>query len=239
MVNTLTTPDEAFTEVKAMPPCTANWLVPTLLWMVIAWIGSWLVFSQPAVQQQLSDIQNKQFEKMIAQGKMTRQQADQAQAATEKIQVVIRNVGAFVGPVVSAFTSVFWWALLLWLVGNKALGGQFSYMKAAEVAGLSNTLAILESVIRTLLIMTMDSLFAGPNLGLFVIRDFDPTQLSHSLLAVVDVMAIWILGVRTVGLARLAGTSVLKAGLWVYGLYFVCTGFMIGVGQLMQHLFAR
>lgn len=238
MFNVFATPGEVFEEVAAQPPATANWLLPALLLMVVGWIGSWLIFAQPAIQQQLRDLQNDQIQKMVEKGKMSQEQADQAKQAAEKFGNIMKYVGAAVAPVLAAFASPFWWALLLWLIGRWALGARFSYMKAVEVAGLSNMIVVLESVVKTLLIIVFGSLFAGPHLGLLVMDKFNPADPLHTVLAVVDLAVLWALLVRGIGLARLARTSALKATGWVFVVWLVLTASITGGGLMLQRAFA-
>ena len=50
-------------------------------------------------------------------------------------------------------------------------------------------------------------------------------------------MTFWLLAVRSVGLARLTGASVAKAAVWVFGIWIVLTGIMIGFGAAMRAAF--
>ena len=59
------------------------------------------------------------------------------------------------------------------------------------------------------------------------------------LLALVNVMTLWLLAVRAVGLARLSGASFVKAALWVLGIWAAYTGFFVGLGLLAKAAFKR
>jgi hypothetical protein len=106
-------------------------------------------------------------------------------------------------------------------------------MKAVEVVGLSNMIGVLDAIVRTLLILVMTNLFAAPSLALLV-KDFNPQNPVHSLMALANVMTIWLLAVRTVGLARLARVSIAKAALWVVGIWAGYTLLFWGFGAIMQ-----
>ena len=84
-----------------------------------------------------------------------------------------------------------------------------------------------------LLILGLGNLYASPSLMLLV-KDFDPQNTVHGLLAIVNVMTFWLLAVRAVGLARLSGVSFAKAALWVFGIWAAYTGFLTGLGLLVQ-----
>jgi hypothetical protein len=238
LINILVTPSDVFEEVKASPPRTANWLVPALVAMIVGWIGAWLVLNQEAIKQQFSDMQEKQYQKLIEQGRMTRDQLEAQRPMMDKVANISRQVGMYLVPPLSAFGLIFWWALVTFLLGRYVLGGRFSYMKAVEVSGLIGVWVILEAVIKTLLMLTFGSLFAGPNLAMVLVKDFDATNLTHGLLAAVDIVTFWVLTVRSIGLARLSGASMGKAAAWVFGLWILWTGFWTGVGYLMQRVFS-
>jgi len=237
LVNVLATPSDVFDEVKASPPRTANWLVPALVAMIVGWIGAWLVMSQAAIKQQFSDMQEKQYQQLIEQGRMSREQLEAQRPMMDKFATISRQVGMYLLPPLSAFGLVFWWALITYVLGRFVLGGDFTYMKAVEVSGLIGVLTIIEGVIRTLLMVAFGSLFAGPNLAMVLVKEFDPTNLTHGVLAAVDVVAFWVLAVRSVALARLSGASLAKAAAWIFGLWLLWTGFWTGVGYVVQRAF--
>ena len=105
-----------------------------------------------------------------------------------------------------------------------------------EVAGLSNMILALNVLVKTLLILITGNLFASTSLALLV-KDFDPQNAVHSLLTMMDVMVLWLLTVRTIGLARLSGASLGKAALWIFGIWIVFTGAIIGFGAAVRAAF--
>ncbi len=110
-------------------------------------------------------------------------------------------------------------------------------MKAVEVSGLIGMLAMLESVIKTLIMVAFGSLYAGANLATLLVKDFDPTNLSHGLMSAVDVVAFWVLAVRAIGLSRLSGATFAKSAAWVFGLWLLWSGLWIVAGHFLQRLF--
>ncbi len=111
-------------------------------------------------------------------------------------------------------------------------------MKAVEVVGLANMISVLDGIVKTLLIVGLGNLYASPSLVLLV-KEFDPQNTVHSLLAIVNVMTFWLLAVRAMGLARLSGASFAKAALWVFGIWAAYTGFFVGLGVLAKAAFKR
>lgn len=238
MFNVIAAPGEVFEQIKDEPVRSSNWLAPACLLILLSWLGSALVFSQPSIQQQLRDITDQAIDKQIQAGKLTQQQGEQAREVAAKFGSIGSKLAAFGAPVFFGLALPFWWGLLIWLVGTKAMKGDFSYMKGVEVAGLAGMIGALDAVVRTLLILIMGSLFASPSLALFL-KQFDPQNHSHALLSIINVMTFWVLGVRSVGLARLAGSSFAKAGAWVFGFWALQTALLTGLSFGAQHLFAR
>ncbi len=238
LFNLFATPGEVMDDVARSGPAAGNWVAPALLLMVVSWVGAWLVFSQPAIQQQLSEITSQAIEKQIAGQKMSEQQAEQVRNAAEKWGLIGAKVSAYAAPAALAFAVPFLWGLVLWLVGRNVFKREFPFMKAVEVVGLAAMIGVLETVVRTLLILVTGNLFASPSLVLLV-RNYDPQNPVHGLLALTNVLVWWLLAVRAMGLARLAAVSFARAAAWVFGIWLLYSTSMVGLGFAMQALFKR
>jgi hypothetical protein len=238
LFNVFATPGEVFQDVKTARDSAANWLVPALILVLVSWVAALLIFSQDSIKHQFSDITDQAIQKQIERTHMNEQQAEQARAMGEKWAGLSAKIGSAILPLFTGFLSPFVWGFFIWLVGAKVLKGGFPYMKAVEVVGLGNMIVVLEAVIKTLLIVGLGNLYAAPSLVLLV-KEFDPQNTVHSLLAAVNVMTFWVLAVRAIGLARLSGTSFAKAAAWVFGIWAAYTGFFVGLGLLAKMLFKR
>ena len=118
LLNVFAAPREVFEEVKNSPPSTSNWLVPALIYVVVGVISSFVIFSQPAIVQQIRDQQAKVMDQQVKDGKMTQAQADQATAMMEKFAGPgMLMVFGCVGAVLGSFRHIFWCAFILWLMG--------------------------------------------------------------------------------------------------------------------------
>jgi hypothetical protein len=239
LLNVFATPGEVFEEVKAAPSSVANWLVPALLCSVVGVLASFLIFSQPAIIQQIHEQQAKMFDDQVKAGKMTQAQADEAVVAAEKFSgpTVLKffgSIGAFFG----SFVSLFWWGLLLWLIGRFALKAELGFMKVLEVAGLASAISVLEALLKTLLVFGLSNPMASPSLALLM-KNPNPQNKLYMLLSLLNIMTFWVLAVRSIGLARLAGLSFGRVATWVFGVWALMSGVMIGFAALMQALFTR
>jgi len=231
MFNVFADPSQVFDEVKDSPPCAANWLTPALILIVLGWLGAWIVFSQDTTKHQIAET----IERSVEQSHLPPEQADRAREMGLKIGFIIAKVAAVAGPPIAAFVTPFWGAFLLWLVGAKILKGDFPFMKAVEIAGLINMLGLLESILRTLLILVRGDLYATASLTL-LLEHFDPQSPTHALLAAVDVITLWVLALRAVAVARLSRASFAKALCWLLGLWVVLNGLKVGYLFAIQAL---
>jgi hypothetical protein len=238
LANVLAAPGEVFDTVRNSAASPANWLTPAIIYIVVGWLGAWLILSQESFQHQVDEITEQAIQKQVEQGKLSKDNADRAIEATQKWTHISTKIGGYGSPPLMAFFTPFWGGLVIWLVGTKVLKGNFPYMKAVEVAGLGNMIGVLEAVARTLVILATGSVFASTSLALLV-KDFNPQNPLHSVLAMANIMTFWFLGVRAVGLARLSQVSFAKAAAWVFGIYFGIVGFFWGLGVAAQALVKR
>jgi Yip1 domain len=231
MMNVFASPGEAFDEVKGGANSAANSMVPVLLLIVAGIIFVLVAFSQPAVQQQMTEAREKALSEKVKKGEMTQAQKDQAEAVVDKyFGPSMMKALASGGVVVVDFVRLYWWGFIIWLLGRWALHARFSYMKAVEVAGLSAMIVILGTVVTLLMVVGFGKLSAGPSLALAV-GQFDSASKQHQALAAVNVFNFWYVGVVALGLARLAGSSFTKAALWVFGYWVVWEALLIAVGM--------
>jgi hypothetical protein len=236
LFNVFATPGEVFQEVKTSKPSVANWVVPALILIAVSWVATWFIFSQDSIRHQMSEMTDRAIQQQVEKNHLSEQQAEQARAMGEKWAGISAKLAAGLAPVFVGFVTPFFWGLILWLVGAKVLKGDFPFMKAVEVVGLVNMIGVLDAIVRTLLILGMGNLYAAPGLVLLV-KDFDPQNTVHGLLAVVNVTTFWVLAVRAVGLAKLSNVSFTKAAVWVFGIWAAYTGFFIGLGLLVKTMF--
>jgi hypothetical protein len=235
--NALAAPGELFEELRGSRVMHANWLVPALLFILSSWFAAALLISSESVRQQISQLATQAIEEQVQAGKMQPAQAGAARDAAGKWAVVGAMMGMTMGPVFSAFISPFGWGLIIWL-GVKVMKGATAFMKAVEVAGLANTVLVLEPIVRALLVLGLGNVLVSPSLALLV-REFDPRNPVHGLLSACNLIILWAVAVKGVGLAKLAGVRFAKAALWVFGCWVCYTGFFIGIGLAMRAIFAR
>jgi hypothetical protein len=233
LLNIFAVPSDVFSEVKTAPNSTSNWLVPAILSAVVGALAAIIILSQPAIQQQLRETQAKAMEAQVKAGKITQEQADQFAAVAEKFMgpTMLKLFGTG-GAVVFSFVHVLWWAFMLWLMSRWPLRVQIPFPKALEVAGLGMMINILGAIVGMLLIVNLGRMGATPSLAL-VVNDFDATRKSHLFLGAANIFYVWLMGVMSVGLSKLAGVPFLRAAWVVFTYWIIQETFLImsGMGQ--------
>lgn len=219
LLNVFATPGEVFDEIRTRAPSIANWLVPLLLACLVGVAYSLAVFSQESILQSIREAQEKAIQKRVDAGRMSRQQADQALSVSERFMgPTMMKVFGSVGAMLVNSVMLFLVALVIWLLGRWAFKTPFPYLKALEVAGLSGTVNILGGIVAMLLAVVMGNMAmtAGPVL---LVRDFDPTNKLHALLAQLNVFMLWYLALLSLGLAKLCRVGYAKAAVWLFGIW--------------------
>ena len=235
LLNVFATPGEVFEEVQAAPASAANWLVPVLLAAIVGVISVVIIFSQPAILQQIREQQAKMFDSQVKAGKMSQADADKAVAMAEKFTgPAVMKITGSLAAVVVCFARVFGWALVLWLLALLFLKVKFSYLKGVEVAGLASMISILGGIV-TLLLTVNFGRESAPSLALAV-TDFNPKNPLHLALAAANVFDFWILGVMSIGLARLARVPFSRTLFLVAGYWLALKVFLIFIGTLASRL---
>ena len=230
LTNVFVSPGEVFDEVKVSEPNTMNWLLPSILACVVGIIFSVVIFSQETIVHDMREAQEQQFQKAVDAGKMTKEQADQASQMTEKfMSPTMMTIFGSVGSVVFTFVGLFFFALVFWLIGKFMLKGQFGYMQAVEVNGLSSMISVLGALVTMLVVLVKGNLLFNPG-PVLLVSQFDPASKIHHALAACNLTTVWWIAVLAIGLARLSGTSFAKTAALLFGIWFVIRFGLIFLG---------
>jgi hypothetical protein len=241
LMNVFAMPGDVFEEVKASAHSAGNWLVPAFIGSVVGVISIFIVFSQPAIQQQFREQQEqvleKRLDKMVKAGQITRQQADQQKDVAEKFMgPTVTTIFGAIAVTFWSFARVFLWALVLWLLGMWLLKVRFEYLKALEIAGLAGMIGVLGTLVKLLLQVNLSNLASSPSLAIAV-KNFDAQNPWHLVLAGLNVFDLWELAVLALGLARLAGVPFARAAFPIFGIWMIWSSALIAFAAGMQRLF--
>jgi len=129
---------------------------------------------------------------------------------------------------------VFWWALILWLLGLLVLKKKISYLKTVEVAGLATMISVLGGLVTLLLTVN----FGKPSSASLALAfgDASATNKFYPLLAALDFFNLWFVVVLGVGLSRLAAVRFPRAFLLVAGYWLAQQFILISLGALAAGL---
>lgn len=226
LMNVFAAPAEVFASVAAGRFSLANWLVPAAIVGTIGLIFMQILFSQPAMVEEIGRMQERELQKQVEKGKITEAQADQARTAMRGLGLVLARVSASVVSVVGAICSPLWWGLLAWITVRVVFRASAPYMRCVEVAGLASLIGGLSMVVGTLLAMGTGRIFAGPHLGFFV-TDFDMAHRGHLALGAVNVFGLWQMGVLSLGMARLIGRPFATVATVLFGVWLGYKGLAV------------
>src|SRR4051794_25035898 len=178
MLNVVAAPGDSFDAIKDKEPDHGNWLSPALLLLLVSWVGAWVVFSQPSIQQQMREATDKAIDRQIASQHLSQEQGDKMREAAEKVGGIGQKVAVFAMPAFVAFVTPFFVGLIFWLVAEFAWKAELPYMKVVEVIGLATMIAVLDAIVRSLLILITGKVWAAFSPAL-LIKDFDPSNALH------------------------------------------------------------
>lgn len=238
LMNVFATPGDVFEDVKNSAPSTANWVVPVSLFGIVSAISVVIIFSQPAVVQKTLEPREKMIEQQANAGKISRESADKQIEVLEKYGPLILKITGGVGAVCMSFILLFGWAFVFWLLGRFFLKSSLNYMKLAEMLGLASAISVLQQIIKMLLVVSFSNPMASPSLAM-LLKNPDPQNKLFMLLSALDVLTIWVLAVRSIGLAKLANVSFARAAVLVFASWWVLFGLMLVVTSAFQAAFGR
>jgi hypothetical protein len=230
LVGVFASPSELYENVRQTPPTSGNWVIPTLILVVVGVIMAYLITSNPTLSDQMKRMASEQMEKglakRLAEGKITQEQANQARDQRSGMGATGTLIFTYVTAVLGPFFALFLGGLVFWLLGKGVMKATAPYMKVVEVVGLTFFIATVESVVTTMLAIGMNSMFASPSLAL-LISDFSIENKMHLLAASINVFTFWTLTVTSIGLSRLFQKDLPKVLVLVFALWVLWTLFKV------------
>lgn len=224
MLNVFIAPNEAFEDIRTHPVNHANWIIPLFITIIAGIAYTFVIFSQPAIIQKSRDQVTQRFDKLVAEGKMTQQQADTAIESTQKFitPLFYKLTGSF-GAAISSVTMLFLGALILWLLGRFGFKcQQFAYPKALEIVGLTLLITALGQLIGMQLAAYYGDILRTPGPSLFLSK-LDPQNKTHLILSSINLITLWNLTIACLGLSKLCNVKFIKPALWLFGIWAVLT----------------
>ncbi|MCX7865901.1 MAG: YIP1 family protein [Limisphaera sp.] len=223
MVNVFAVPGEVFEDVLRSRPDRGNWFWPALLAFLVGFWGGWKLWPDPAVRHQIVRQQEAALNARVEAGRLTRERADAALQRLEQVfdSPLLRAAAGGVAGLGSSLRFVVW-AVALWGVSRWAFGGNVSFGRACEVAGLASLVGVLGTWLEFLLWTPGATAPLGPEGG-GPGPTPAPPRLPTTLVWVQSIFGFWQVAVMAVGLSKLARVPWVRGfwllmGLWLFWL---------------------
>ncbi len=226
-------PSEIFQSLKGTASAPALWAVPLIVNALLAIAIVIAISTNETLHTQVVDQQRAAVEKMVDQGKMTQEQADQRMSGMEKagpgMFIAFGSIAAILFIVIAFFIG----ALFLWLADKLILKSAEGYGKHLELFGITSWIGILGGIITVFMMVGLGSMAASPSAALAVLGNYDSTSNVHKILSSLNIFSIWSTAVIGIGLSKLSGKST-GAGMgiaFVLWLLWVAVSILLGLGR--------
>ncbi|MEX1138436.1 MAG: YIP1 family protein [Bacteroidota bacterium] len=231
IANVFASPSEAFQGLSSTSPKATNWVLPMILMAALGVLFVYLIFSNDAIKTQIFDMQAQQFEKAVAEGRMTQQEADQVRDQMQKTGMGLFMVFGSLPILIFTAAYFFLGALFLWLASKILWKSPLKYGKYLEAYGIASWIGVLGSVVTMGMVLGMNSMFSTPSLGLLFADTYDATDTMHKFASAFNIFSVWQAVVTGIGLGSLAGKPVrngivIAVVLW---LIWVAIGVPLGI----------
>ncbi|MGC8653512.1 MAG: YIP1 family protein [Candidatus Kryptoniota bacterium] len=213
-------PSRVFEYFKTAGIRVSDWLIPVLVFALLGALSAYIRMSSPELRSQIIQQQEEAIDKMVNEGKMTRDQADQTKTIIEDRF----STGSVIGiSSVTAFVFIFIMFFILsgiwYLVGRFGLKSAITYSQAMGITGITNWILIVGSIVGTAITVALARLDGGLHLGM--LSKISTTDKLYLAMAKVDVFTIWSLIIVSIGLARFSSRKTTDAAIWVFGLWIL------------------
>jgi hypothetical protein len=220
MSGIITDPGETF-EMIAGGPKRNYWTYPVLIAVVLSLLSSFLFMRDPELSRNTMDKQKakmmEKFEKNIKDGKMTREEANEAidrMNPNGPFFKIIGYVGALIGPfLILLLLSLIYFIIL------KIMKANVEFSNILNVVGLAMLISSVGSIL-AILISIMKGNMTGISPGIFLSEE-SVGEKAFSFLNKIDAFTIWFYIVISIGLTKVAKIDMTKAASIVFGLFLV------------------
>jgi len=223
MAGVFTEPSETFSEVKSSARKN-YWLIPLLILLLVSVISTVLVLKDQELSSEISEKQRakmkEQFDNLVKEGKMTREEADEQYEKNEKFfGGMIFMIFGLTGTLFSVLIFFFGKSLIYWII-NKILKGNANFIDVLNLAGLAGLISCVQIVINTSLAILTGKLLMNIGPVMFISRD-SVSEPVYKLLASVDLINFWYLVVLSIGFSKFSGINQTNSYIIIFLLWLV------------------
>ncbi len=219
-----TEPSNVFESIKKFEFKTIDWLIPTIVLIVVAILSNSLIMSNPEIKVEVMAEQRaqleKQFKDAVAEGRMSQDQADQQiEQAERMMEGGLGTVFRSIGVLVFIFLFLFLVSLFYWLIWTKLLKGTGQYKGALTVYGMTYWIGVIEVILVVILSFVMVKLIQGVSIATFV--DFEKGSDLRYFMSKLNPFTIWGIYVAGVGLGKIFNVEKNKSLITIFVIWVV------------------
>jgi len=205
------------------------WVMPLIAMFLITVLSSVILFTNASLKTEMMEIQGKAMQKMVDNGKLTQEQAEQAEAKTESMGGMMIAF-AVIGGTIAVCAFYFGGALILWLANKTILKSPAGYGKHLELYGVASWIGVLGGIVTIMMMVGLGSVSATPSGALVFLGNFDTTNKLHMLCASLNIFSVWQTAVIGIGLSKLSDKST-AAGVGIsFALWIIWVALSIFLG---------
>jgi hypothetical protein len=221
-------PGDLYEQLRLAPPAASNWVVPTLILIILTIASMVLVLNDSVLFDQMMAPQREALAKAVQEGKITQQAADQQEQMVGSGSPVIL-ISLLVTIPITIFAVLFLFSFVFWLIGKLVMKATAPFMKIVEVYGLTFYIGALGVLVTAALRFGFGSFHASPSLALLVLP-FDAHNKLHLALSAVNIFTIWGLVVTSIGLARVFQRDFPKVLVLIFAVWILLSVLLIFLG---------
>lgn len=208
-VGILNEPTATFENISNTGSKTSDWLAPFGLLLILVIVSQIVIMMNPEiklkVQEERMEQIRKQFDKMVEEGTLSRQQADdQLEKTEEQMEKFSGTVGKIIMAIsilIFGFITFFIICGIHFLVVKFILKGEGSYRDVMAANGLISYIIMIQVILYTILSLIMNEYLRDTSLANFLTTE--KGTITHFLLSKIDPITIWAYIVLGIGLSKL------------------------------------
>jgi len=208
LVGVFSEPINTFSKMSASGPKTSDWLIPVIIFIVIAILSNILMMSNPAIKSSVIEKQmarlEKNFDDAVAKGQMTETQKEQQlEAIRERMEHggIANTIFSAFGILILTFITFFIVSGVFYLLTKLILKGNGTYKDAMSAYGLPYYILVIQVIVMAILAFATDEFFTSTSLAAFI--ETEQTSFAHFVLSKLDIFSIWFYAIVSIGFAKM------------------------------------
>ncbi len=228
MIGIFSEPAKTYESISRFPLRTIDWILPVVILFAVIVVTQFLLMSNKEihfqiVEKQMSKMQQN-FDKMVAEGKISRDQADQQLSSIQDrmqnygpVQMIFTVVGVFIG----GFIVFFIMCGIYYLFAKFVLKGEGDYNSVLIASGMVSYIVVIQIILSTILAFLFGRMLGDTSVAAFL--DSDRATFIGFILSKLDVVSIWAYIVLAIGLAKMfkskntGAYAAVVFGIWIIG----------------------